>query len=236
MASNHVSLSEARGLDGLRLVVIRGVPSPWTQAAKGLLRIKTIEHTLAQQTQDDPPSLLREWTGQESYPVVAYADEPTRSGWAEILLLLERLKPEPALIPADPAERAMFFGLCHEVCGEMGLAWCRRIEGIHAGMQTDPPNPASAYMAPKYGYCPETVAQAPQRVVDVLTLLRNQLGARRKAGHRYFLGELTHISGRLLVSRKMFAAPMTSPCSSLKKAPGISLSTGQASIQGAVGH
>ena len=45
-----------------------------------------------------------------------------------------------------------------------------------------------------------------------------------------------HMSGAGFVARKMSAAPWTSPSSSLRKAPGMSLLTGQATWQGAAGH
>jgi hypothetical protein len=50
-----------------------------------------------------------------------YNDESPCSGWAEILLLLERLEPQPALISSDPEQRAVMMGLAHEICSEMGL-------------------------------------------------------------------------------------------------------------------
>ena len=51
--------------------------------------------------------------GQRSGPVAVYENERPRSGWAEILLLAERLAAEPSLIPTDPFERALVFGLAH---------------------------------------------------------------------------------------------------------------------------
>ncbi len=59
--------------------------------------------------------------------MVAYENEKLRTGWAEILLLAERLKPEPALIPARAEDRATMFGLSHEICGEMGFGWAYRL-------------------------------------------------------------------------------------------------------------
>jgi len=188
VSDEYVSLEEARQLSGLRLVSIRGVPSPWTQAARAILRVKGLDFTLAQQTPDDPPGLLQEWTGQTSFPVLAFNQEPTRSGWAEILLLAERLSPQPAGIPSDPAARAAFFGLAHEICGEMGLGWCRRLQSIAAGMQGERPSPVAAYLGPKYGYSPESAAHALQRVIEVLTLLRDRLAAQEAAGSRYLMG------------------------------------------------
>ena len=43
------------------------------------------------------------------------------------MLLAERLAPAPALLPADPASRALALGLAHELCGEAGLGWSRRL-------------------------------------------------------------------------------------------------------------
>ena len=53
-----VSIAEGQALDGLRLVVIEGVPSPWTQAAKGILHIKDVPYTLVRRTKDDPSDAL----------------------------------------------------------------------------------------------------------------------------------------------------------------------------------
>jgi hypothetical protein len=55
-----------------------------------------------------------------------YNNERPRAGWAEILLLSERLAPNPSLLPKDAVDRALVFGLAHEICGEQGLAWSRR--------------------------------------------------------------------------------------------------------------
>src|SRR4051812_19943346 len=108
--SDFVSLTTARDLPGMRLAIVRNIPSPWSQAAKGIFEIKGLPFVPATRDASDPDPLLREWTGQESLPVVAYEDERPRTGWAEILFLAERLAPEPALIPTDPERRAMLFG------------------------------------------------------------------------------------------------------------------------------
>lgn len=188
MPSGPVSISQARGLPGLRLVVIQGVPSPWSQAAKAIVRVKGIDHTLVHRTADDPPGALEAWTGQASFPAALLDDERPRSGWAEILLLAERLAPAPALVPRDPAERAFFFGLCHEVCGEMGLGWCRRLEGVAAGLAKTPPDPIAKWLGDKYRYHPESAAQAPRRVRDVLGLLAALLAEARARGGPYLFG------------------------------------------------
>jgi glutathione S-transferase len=184
-----VSIRAARELPGLRLVVIQGVPSPWSQAARGILRVKGIPYTLVHRTPGDPPGALEDWTGQASFPAAMYESERPRAGWAEILLLAERLQPEPALVPADPEQRAFFFGLCHELCGEMGLGWCRRLESIAAGLARTPPDPIAKWLGDKYGYSPETAALAPGRVRDVIALLADLLAQSRARGGTYLLGD-----------------------------------------------
>jgi glutathione S-transferase len=188
MPSGPVSISQARDLPGLRLVVLQGLPSPWSQAAKAILRVKRVDYTRVHRTADDPSGALEAFTGQASFPAALFERERPRSGWAEILLLAERLAPEPALVPSDPAQRAFFFGVCHELCGEMGLGWCRRLESVAAGLAATPPDPIAKWLGQKYGHSPETAAEAPGRVRDVLTLLAALLAEARSRGERYLLG------------------------------------------------
>jgi glutathione S-transferase len=110
-----------------------------------------------------------------------------RSGWAEILLLAERLAPRPRSA-GDPSPRAFCFGLAHEICGEMGLGWCRRLESVAAGMQRTPPDPIAVWLGAKYGYSPESAALAPGRVRDILGLLAELLAQSRARGGSYLLG------------------------------------------------
>ncbi len=42
MAFTYLSVEEAIRRGGLRMVVVGGVPSPWGEAAKGLLHVKGI--------------------------------------------------------------------------------------------------------------------------------------------------------------------------------------------------
>jgi glutathione S-transferase len=182
------NIAKARELPGLRVILLKGLPSPWSQAARGILHIKNIDYVLVHPDKDDPPNALEDWTKQASYPAAMYESEKPRSGWAEILFLAERLAPEPALIPADPADRAVFFGLCHEIAGEMGLGWCRRLQMMQRGMSTDPPDPIAQYLANKYGYTPESGAAALGRIVDVLSVLSDRLRRQREADKRYLMG------------------------------------------------
>jgi glutathione S-transferase len=102
--SRYISITAARSAPGLRLACLRGVPSPWTEAAKGVFHVKGLACQYAAQAKDEPDGALAAWAGNVGIPVVAYDGEKLRTGWAEILLLAERLKPEPALIPSGAAD------------------------------------------------------------------------------------------------------------------------------------
>lgn len=188
MGFAYISTEEAIARPGLRLVVVGGVPSPWGEAAKGVFHVKGLEWAAVRLAYDSDAQ--KAWTGQRSGPVAVYNDERPRHGWAEILLLAERLAPAPALLPADAAERALAFGLAHELMGEGGLAWTRRLQLIHAGLNGGSgfePR-AAKYLARKYGYTPEAGAAAGQRVRQLLAMLAARLKAQQAAGSGYYLG------------------------------------------------
>jgi glutathione S-transferase len=189
MTVRYLGVEEAIKRDGLRMVVVGDVPSPWGEAAKGFLHIKGIEWAAVRLVYDSEP--LKDWAGQRSGPVAIYQNERPRSGWAEILLLTERLAPAPALLPSDPAERALVLGLAHEICGEAGLGWSRRLQLVHAGLQNAGGFPArvAKYLSKKYGYSPEVGAASGQRVTELLRMLGTRLKAQREAGSRYFAGD-----------------------------------------------
>jgi glutathione S-transferase len=188
MTFEYVSVEEASKRRGVRMVVVADVPSPWGEAAKGILHIKGIEWVAVRLTYDN--ELLKEWAGQRSAPVLVYENERPRSGWAEILLLAERLAPIPPLLPTNPADRALAFGLAHEICGEAGLGWSRRLQLVHAGLHNAGgfPERVAKYLGKKYGYTPEAGAAAGPRVVELLGMLIARLKAQRRAGSRYYVG------------------------------------------------
>ncbi|HYD07609.1 MAG TPA: glutathione S-transferase C-terminal domain-containing protein [Reyranella sp.] len=183
MPVHYVSVEEAIARDGLRMVVVGGVPSPWGEAAKGILHMKGIDWVGVRLAYDDDAQ--RQWAGQRSGPIAIYDKEPPRAGWAEILLLAERLAPQPSLLPTDAAERATMFGLAHEICGQEGLGWTRRLHLIHAGAFG--PH-AGQYLARKYGYSPAAGIAAPARVAALLRMLSSRLAGQRQSGSPYYLG------------------------------------------------
>lgn len=184
----YVSVEEAIASRGLRMVVVGQIPSPWSEAAKGILHVKRIPWRALRLAYDS--AALKEWAGQRSAPVAVYEDEAPRSGWAEILLLAERLAPEPPLLPNVAADRALVMGLSHEICGEQGLGWSRRLQLVDAGLRGAGgfPTKVAAYIGKKYGYSPAAGLAASRRVADLLAMLAARLKAQHAAGSRYYVG------------------------------------------------
>jgi glutathione S-transferase len=188
MPFRYVSVEEAIGRSGLRMMVVGNVPSGWGEAAKVIFHVKGIDWTAVRLVYDSEP--LKEWAGQRSAPVAVYESERPRAGWAEILLLAERLAPSPSLLPADAAERATMLGIAHEICGEAGLGWSRRLQLIHAGLQGAGgfPERVAKYLARKYGYSAAAGEVSGARVAALLGMLAARLEAQRAAGSRYYVG------------------------------------------------
>jgi glutathione S-transferase len=187
-----IDVAEARRRGGLRLVLVRGVPSPWGEAAKAILQVKKLPFARVAQQPGGANAELLAWTDQTSAPVAAYEAEPPRTGWAEILHLAERLAPEPRLLPPEPAERARTFGLANELAGELGFGWCRRNDGIHQAASKLPEGPlreGALAFGRKYGYRPEEAGLYRRRVREVLALFTELLRAQRARGSRFLIGD-----------------------------------------------
>jgi len=194
LGAEYVDVTRARALPGLRLALTAGVPGPWGEAAKGVFHAKGIPFTRVAQVAGQDNDALHAWTGHRNAPVAVYENEPPRTGWAEILWLAERLRPEPALVPADPGERVRCFGLAHELMGENGFGWCRRLMLLQVSMgdSEEPPDalrPMLGRMLAQYHYRRAEAEAAPSRVAQILGLLSRQLAAQRAAGKRYLIGD-----------------------------------------------
>jgi len=188
MSFQYISVEDAVLRRGMRMVVVGKVPSPWGEAAKGIFHLKGIDFAAVRLEYDNPA--LKSWAGQLSGPVAIYDDEPPRSGWAEILMLAERLAPTPALLPLEPHARAQAVDLANKFCGPGGLGWCRRLQMVHAGLSgTGGFNARVAgYLGGKYGYQPADQAHYTQRVTELLGELTARLRAQRDGGSPYYLG------------------------------------------------
>ena len=184
-----VSVEEAKRRSGLRVVMVGLLPSPWGEAAKGILYHKKIPYIATRLSMEG--AAVKEWTGHDSAPIAVYEHEAPRAGWAEILLLAERLCPSASLIPPNPEERALLFGLSHEICGEEGLGWSRRLSGVHSGLTGGGgfDKAIAAYLGRKYGYRGDNGEAAGRRVVELLNMFASRLGTQRQRGSRYLIGD-----------------------------------------------
>lgn len=190
--AEYVDIDTARKLPGLRLVLSAGAPgAPWTEAAKAVFDVKSIPYVRVAQRTGATDAALREWTGHPNAPIAVYEDERARAGWLEILHLAERLAPTPRLIPADSRERVLMFGLANELMSEDGLVWCRRLMMFDLA-SSNAGAPLGGFVRLRgrdYGYVPEDVQRAPQRVREILALFADQWRAQRALGRRYLVGE-----------------------------------------------
>lgn len=119
------------------------------------------------------------------------------------------------MLPKDATDRTLVFGLAHEICGEQGLAWSRRLQLIHAGLNNKGgfSERVSRYLGKKYGYSPEAGANAGSRVADVLRMLASRLKERRRAGGRYYIGDaLTAVDIYSATCMAMFVPLPPEPC------------------------
>ena len=195
MSFEYIGVDEAIARDGLRMVVLGGVPSPWGEAAKGFFHLKRIPWVATRLVYDN--EALKAWAGPVllNAPIVAIDDEPRRLGWEEILLLAERLAPEPALLPTDTDVRARALELSAKFCAPNGLGWMRRLQNVHAGLQKTGgfSERIAGYLGQKYGYTPEIGATSGARTRELLDEIGSTLRARRTAGKEYYLDSLSAV-------------------------------------------
>lgn len=191
--AEYISVADARGLSGLRLVLTPGVPGPWSEGAKGIFGVKKIPFVRVFQELGGENLDLIDWTAQATAPVAVWNDEPPRSTWIEQLYLAERLQPEPPLIPDDFHERMLMIGFCHELLGQNGMVWARRLQILHPVM-SNPEAPPEAqafatYFANKYLYEAAQAEAAPDTVVTFLKALSAQLASQQEKGRKFLIGD-----------------------------------------------
>jgi glutathione S-transferase len=188
--AEYVEIEAAKRLPGLRLVLSAGVPGPFGEAARYCFEVKKIPYVRVRQVPLASDAALLAWTAQTSAPVAIYEQERPRTSWVEIVYLAERLASEPPLVPGDPEQRMRMWGLCHEIAGDGGFGWQRRLMLVHGAVAANAdPSGVMAHLGRKYGYTPETGAAAGERSARILRTLSAQLLAQQKAGSRYFVGD-----------------------------------------------
>lgn len=190
---DYLTVEQARDMPGLRLILHVGMPVPWSEAAKSIFKIKGVDFSPVGFDPLGATAAQHAWTGHVNAPVAIYESEPARAGWAEILMLAERLQPSPALLPAEPAGRVEVLGLGHLICGEQGFGWTRRLvmarDIVAKGDQATRAEQVLLATITKYGYSPVEAATAATRNAAILTFLAQRLHRQGAAGSDYFVGD-----------------------------------------------
>ncbi|WP_430460981.1 glutathione S-transferase family protein [Thalassolituus sp. LLYu03] len=184
-----LSVSEARAAGGVRMVVTRAIPNPWSEAAKGLLHRRAIPWQGVYLDQRDPE--VAAFSGTHNSPALVNDDEPGLSHWLDILTFAEGHGSGAPLLPAEPDARAEVLSLCHLLCEPQGLGWYRRLLTVHRGLNEQPggfPVPVAQYLGSKYGYQAEEAGDYEDKVVNLLNRLSARLNAQKKAGSPYLVG------------------------------------------------
>ncbi|HET7504930.1 MAG TPA: hypothetical protein VFK02_28095 [Kofleriaceae bacterium] len=189
-AIDFVDVATARSASGVRIVVSGLVPSPWSEAAKGLFRIANVPVLAVRRGRD--AAEINAWTGIDNVPVVLHAGEPARTSWAAITTLAARLAGPDVVIPEGLDARVEAMGLLHEIAGEDGLGWISRLAMIDASITSEGkrgfPLPVGQYLARRYGYTPDAFALGRARIERQLEALRDRLLAHEARGHTYLGG------------------------------------------------
>ena len=203
----YVDLAVAREANGVRLVVSGLVPSPWSEAAKGLFRVAGVPVVAVRSARGNPD--LVAWTGVDNVPVVLHGAEPVRTGWAAITALAARLAGPGVLLPVDPRGRAHAMGLLEMIAGEDGLGWLGRDAMIDASLTAGRgfSPPVAQYLAKRYAHAPTDRA----RVAARLAILHETLAEQRARGHAY-------LGGAAISALDIYTATFLTPLSELGEA------------------
>lgn len=187
---DYLTAQQGSKQTGLRLVLTRGVPGPWSEAAKAVFRWHNVEFTPVEQISGRSNAELIDWTGHRNAPIAVLDDEPPRVRWQEILDLAERLGGGPSLYPTDIQQRIQAVGIASEVCNEGGVAWHGRMLMLDAirlnyGDVVLVKNP----LFREYGFSQAAVKASALRVEQTLSFLASTIHSQRAKGSEYLVGE-----------------------------------------------
>jgi len=201
MARDYISVEQAIPLPGLRVAFTQGVPGPWGQAVREILDLKKIDYAPVIQIGGAPNEELKAWTGQNSAPCAVFNDERPRSHWSEILMLAERLAPEPRLIPSDERQRMEMFGILHELCAEDGFGWSARLLMLEA-IEKAGAGEVATVMRRKFS-SNAALDHAARRAATIMAAL-----AERLEGRDYFVGDALSAADIYWTAFSNLVAPM----------------------------
>ncbi len=181
----YMEVGDVIPAEGLRIILLRGFPSPWGQAAKAMIEFKSLDFKVGALQAGGENVAVKGWSGINSAPVVAWNDETPLNRWDDILLLLERLAPDRPLLPEDLSLRTECLGLSYALCGELGFGWNRRLDGVHRRVQA---GGEAGLIGDKYGYNQADGERAAQRSIAFLQYLAKRLQSQAEQGSHYLVG------------------------------------------------
>jgi glutathione S-transferase len=174
---DYVDVATAKAAGGVRIVVSGLVPSPWSEATKGLFRVAGVPIHAVRRMRD--ATEIQAWTQVDNVPVVLHGAEPVRTHWAAITELAARLAGPDVLLADDIAQRAEQIGLIDILAGEDGVGWTSRLAMVDVALATGGergfPLPVAQYLAARYGHAPGVLARATERIGRQLRLFRDRL-------------------------------------------------------------
>lgn len=170
------------------LVSVAQIPSPWSESVKGLLHLQGREFSVLRL--DPRNQELHAWAGSPSAPALLL---PGKSGITQAVEIIEALQETgqgKSLLPADQNDRSAVLDLVRELVDPGGLAWNRRLMGIHGGLtgQGGFVEPIAQYLGKKYGYEASKVPKAQERLVETLGMLTRRLRKQKDANMPYLFG------------------------------------------------
>jgi hypothetical protein len=200
-----VDVETAKAATGTRLVVSSLVPSPWSEAMKGLFLVAQLPAVVVKRGMDT--AAIDAWTGIDNVPALLHYREPVRSNWAAVVGFVDRLAPGRVL-PTELAARAEVMGTLDVIAGEGGVGWNARLAMIDAGItsegRTGFPLPIAKYLAKRYGYSAETIAAAKAKIGEQLSFVASKLAG------EYFGGSAPNA---IDVYSATFLTPIAAPIS-----------------------
>lgn len=185
----YVSIEEARRARGLRLVIVQGLPSPWSQAAKTFFEFKGLSFLIAPYVPFAENPRVVDWANEDSAPIAAWNAEKPAHSWIDILNLAERVKPEPSLLPADIAERRVILNWSADLCGTLGVGWNRRLQMFASAMEDGSATAEVRRLCAKYGYNRQDANSAGERIARSLRGLSAMLTRQAARGRYFFVGD-----------------------------------------------
>ena len=187
---DYLTAEDAQNASGLRLVLTRDVPGPWSESAKAVFRWHGVEYKPVEQIAAQDNEALVNWTKHRNAPIAMHENEPPRARWQEILDLAERLGNGPSLYPKEIEDRIKVVGIASDICNEGGLAWHARMLMLNVSYEAHgeavfEKNP----MFREYGFSKQAFEKAVDRAEQILAYLTKTIKAQKASGSIYLVGK-----------------------------------------------